>query len=125
MGGCTLMASAVAEAAPQETPTEAREKETSVSKTLGLSGALGDGDGSTVLLTTTEKYEVNGSVGNIEGCVKLLVNSEASENYLDDHSGLRKRRSDYVRLEEPREITTARSHKLKRSCCRIHPRGPS
>ena len=26
MGGCTLMASAIAEAAPQETPTEAREK---------------------------------------------------------------------------------------------------
>lgn len=113
MGGYSFMASAAAEPAPQERPTEAREKELSGSETLGLFGALGGGGESTALMAMAEEYEDYGGFGNNGGSVKLLVDSGASEHYLDDRPGLRERLSDYVRLVEPREITTAGNHKLK------------
>lgn len=65
-------------------------------------------------MAMAEENEVNGVFGNNEDYVKLLVDSGASDHYLDDHSGLRERLSDYVRLEEPPELTTTGSHKLKR-----------
>lgn len=49
-------------------------------------------------MVRAEEYEGNGVFGNNKGFAKLLVDSGASEHYLDDHPGLRERLSDYVRL---------------------------
>lgn len=51
--------------------------------------------------------------------MKLLVNNGAPKHYLDDFLELRERLSDYVRLEEPREITTVGNHKPKGVATRV------
>lgn len=43
----------------------------------------------------------------------LLVDSWASQHFLNDGRRLRERLPDYVRLKEPRETTTAGNRKLK------------
>lgn len=58
-----------------------------------------------------EEYAGDDVLGNDQGFVKLLVG--ASEHNLDDRSGLRDRLSDYIRMEEPRNMTTDGNHKLK------------
>ena len=98
---------------PQERPTDAREKEPNGSETLGLFGALGGGGESTGLMAMAEKYEGNGIFGNSERSVMLLVKNRVSEYCLDGRPGLREQISNFVRLEEPREVTTVVNHELK------------
>lgn len=112
MGGYSIITCAAAESGPQERPTAAGEKELSELEKLGCFGALAGGGESTAPMATVEGYEGNGVSGSNEGSIKLVVDSRASEQYLDDHSGLRKRLSDYLWLDELREITTAGNHKL-------------
>lgn len=65
------------------------------------------GGESTALIVMAIKNEANDGFGNNDGSIQLLVGSGESEHYLDDHPGLRGQLSDYARLEETREITTA------------------
>lgn len=46
-------------------------------------------------------------------CDSMLMDSGVSAYYLNDCPRLREKLSDYVRMEEPRETTTAGNHKLK------------
>ena len=64
-------------------------------------------------MAIAEEYEGNDVFGKNDRSIKLLVDSRASEDYLDDRPGLRERLSDHVRLMEPREITTAGKYRLK------------
>ena len=73
---------------------------------MNFSDFVGGGE-STALMAIAEKYEGNDVFGKNDRSIKLLVDSRASEHYLDDRPGLRERLSDYVRLVEPRKITTA------------------
>lgn len=52
----------------------------------------------------------------------MLVDSGTSLYYLNDCPGLREKLPDYVRMEEPREITTPGNHKLKGGRCRNYQR---
>ena len=74
---------------------------------------MGGGGESTALMAIAEEYEGNDVFGKNDRFMKLLVDSGASEHYLDDRPGQRERRSDYLRLVEPHEITTVGSHSLK------------
>lgn len=99
----SLVASMTTEPAPQQRPTEAREKEVSGSEALGLSRALGGGGESMALMVTAEEYESNDVFGNGESSGKQLVDNGASEHYL----GSREQLSHYALLGAPHEITTA------------------
>lgn len=74
----------------------------------------GWGGESTALSGIAEEYQGQRVFGNSEVCLKFLVNSGTSEQFLQDHPRPRERLSDYVRLESPGEITTAGNNKLKR-----------
>ena len=64
-------------------------------------------------MAIAEEYEGNDGFGKNDRFIKLLVDIESSEHYLDDRPVQQERFSDYVRLVEPREITTAGSDRLK------------
>ena len=112
MGGFSFTASTAVEPTPQERLTKECEKELSGSETLGLFGALGGGGESTALMVIAEEYEGSDVFGKNDRFIKPLVDSGASEHYLNGRPGLRERLSDYVRLVEPREITTAENYRL-------------
>lgn len=61
----------------------------------------------------SEWYEGNGVFGIREGSVNLPMSSGASGYNLDDRRGLPELLRDCVLLEEPREIITAITQKLK------------
>lgn len=110
----SVMASSAAKPAPQERDRRRHAKRNSAGrKRLDFPELWGAGGESMGLVAIAEKYGGNGILGDNEGSVKLLVDSRASEHYLEDRSGLREGLSEYVRLDEPREITTAWNHTLK------------
>ena len=120
MGVYSFMANMVAKPAPQERPTKARQNELSGSERLEFFGALEVGSESTALIAAAEEYEGNIVFGKTAGSVRLVVDSGACEYYLDDRPGLPDRVSGYVRLEEPRERSTAGNHMLKEVIFRNH-----
>ena len=114
------MVNTVVESTLKEKPTEVRVEELNRSKTLRFFGALGGGGESTALMAIAEEYEGNDVFGKNEGSIQLVVDSSrAFGHYLDDHRGLRERTSDYLRPEEPCEITDAGNHRLKGAVTRI------
>lgn len=82
IGGYSFLANMVAEPAPQERPTEARETELSGSERLEGFGALEKGGESTALIAMEEEYEGSSVFGKTEGSIKLVVDSGACEHYI-------------------------------------------
>ena len=79
---------------------------------MNFSDFVGGGE-STALMAIAEKYEGNDVFGKNDRSIKLLVDSGASEHYIDDRPGLWERPSDYLRLVKPSEITTDGNYRLK------------
>lgn len=86
MGRYSFIASTAAEPAPQERPTRGTRKGAQQVRNASLDVSVlpGSGGYSTVLTETGGGMQEQWTFGNIEGSVKLLVDSGASEHYLDD-----------------------------------------